>query len=361
MPQPNIHRYLRHGTFPQLCMFEASARLGSFTRAAEELHMAQPTASVQIRKLTETVGLPLFEQIGKRLYLTEAGSRLQASCQEVFRALSDLEDSLAGMRSLDSGRLRLAASTTAKYFAPRMLAEFIRRHPGVEVSLQIHNRRALLDRLAANKDDLYIFADPPGSEEIVTQAILPNPMVVFARADHPWAREKGISFARLAQQPFLMREPGSGTRLQAELVFERHRLKPQVKMELSSDEAIRQAILAGFGVSILSRYTLGVDTEQSRLTCLDVEGFPIERHWHFVYPIGKQLSAIAQGFMDLVRIEGKRLVSCSVSSDDKGASAVGRQARREAETVAGPTATPSNAAWRPNAPRTIERICGTGH
>ena len=161
MPQSNIHRYIRHGTLPQLCMFEASARLGSFTRAAEELHMAQPTASVQIKKLTETVGLPLFEQIGKRIYLTEAGQRLQASCAEMFRTLSNLEDALAGMRGLDSGHLRLAVSTATKYFAPRMLTLFLRRHPGMDVSLQIHNRQALIERLAANQDDLYIFADPP--------------------------------------------------------------------------------------------------------------------------------------------------------------------------------------------------------
>ena len=308
MPQSNIHRYLRHGTLPQLCMFEASARLGSFTRAAEELHMAQPTASVQIKKLTETVGLPLFEQIGKRIYLTEAGQRLQASCAEMFRTLSNLEDALAGMRGLDSGHLRLAVSTATKYFAPRMLTLFLRRHPGMDVSLQIHNRQALIERLAANQDDLYIFADPPESEELVTQTILPNPMVVFARADHPLAREKNIAFARLAQEPFLMREPGSGTRLAAEAVFDRHQLKPQVKMELSSNEAITQAILAGYGVSILSRYTLGLETEQAQLTCLDVEGFPLERHWHFVYPIGKQISAAAKEFMDLVRIETKQLL-----------------------------------------------------
>ncbi|MGP1677298.1 MAG: LysR substrate-binding domain-containing protein [Burkholderiales bacterium] len=337
MPQSNIHRYLRHGTLPQLCMFEASARLGSFTRAAQELHMAQPTASVQIKKLTETVGLPLFEQIGKRIYLTEAGSRLQASCKEVFRTLSDLEDTLAGMRGLDSGRLRLAVSTAAKYFAPRMLAEFVRRHPAIEVSLQIHNRQALIDRLAANQDDLYIFADPPGSEEVVTQAILPNPMVVFARADHPLAQEKKISFARLAQEPFLMREPGSGTRLAAEAVFDRHQLKPRVNMELSSNEAIKQAILTGFGVSILSRYSFGLDTEQAQLTCLDVEGFPLERHWHFVYPIGKQLSAIAQGFMDLVRIEGRRLALDHLAQRlrPKPASALGLKPKAIEKAVVG--------------------------
>jgi len=308
MPQSNIHRYIRHGTLPQLCLFEASARLGSFTRAAEELHMAQPTASVQIKKLTETVGLPLFEQIGKRIYLTEAGIRLHASCKDVFRTLSNLEETLAGMRHLDSGRLRLAVSSAAKYFAPRMLAEFARRYPGVEVSLQVHNRQALMERLAANQDDLYICADAPAAAEFVTQAILANPLVVFARADHPLAREKSIPLARLAQEPFLMREPGSGTRQAAEAIFAQHGLEPPMRMELSTNEAIQQAILAGFGVSILSRYTFGLDTGQSQLVCLDVEGFPLERHWHFVYPIGKQLSAAAKEFMDLVRTETKQLV-----------------------------------------------------
>lgn len=320
MPQSNIHRYLRHGTLPQLCMFEASARLGSFTRAAEELHMAQPTASAQIKKLTETVGLPLFEQVGKRIYLTSAGHKLQASCREVFCALANLEDSLTSMRAIDTGRLNLAVSSTAKYFAPRMLAEFVRRHPGIEVSLQIHNRQALIERLAANLDDLYIFDYPPEAEGFVTQSILPNPMVVFARSDHPLASSKNIPFARLAQESFLMREPGSGTRLAAEGVFERHQLKPRVHMELGSDEAIKQAILAGSGVSILTRYTLGLDAEQSRLSCLDVEGFPLERHWYFVYPIGKQISVIAQGFMDLVRAKARQLLLGDLSHRQQSSS-----------------------------------------
>ncbi len=328
MPQSNIHRYLRHGTLPQLCLFEASARLGSFTRAAEELHMAQPTASVQIKKLTETVGLPLFEQIGKRIYLTEAGIRLHASCKDVFRTLSNLEETLAGMRHLDSGRLRLAVSSAAKYFAPRMLAEFARRYPGVDVSLQVHNRQALLDRLAANQDDLYIFADAPAATGFVTQAILANPLVVFARADHPLAREKSIPLARLAQEPFLMREPGSGTRQAAQAIFDQHGLKPPMRMELSTNEAIQQAILAGFGVSILSRYTFGLDTGQSPLVCLDVEGFPLERHWHFVYPIGKQLSAVAHGFMDLVRVEARRLVLDYLAQDGHARAARGYALKR---------------------------------
>ena len=307
MLQPNIRRYLKHGTLPQLRVFEASARLGSLTRAAQELHMSQSTASVQIKKLAETVGLPLFEQGGKHCYLADAGQRVYAGCHDVFRALSTIEETLTDMRGLDSGQLRLAVSSTGKYFAPRLLGAFIQRHPGVDASLQIHNRRTLLERLANNEDDLYIFADPPEKQDIVTQVILPNPLVVFARDDHPLAREKDIPFARLAGEPFLMREPGSGTRMLATRLFERHGLAPNIRMELSTNEAIKEAILAGLGVSIMSRHTLGLEPEHSRLVCLDVEGFPLENHWHFVYPGGKQLSVAARAFLDFARVEARGL------------------------------------------------------
>jgi len=303
----DIHRYLRHGTLPQLRVFEASARLGSFARAADELHMAAPTASVQIRKLTDTLGVPLFEQVGRRIYLTEAGERLYASCTDVFRVFSELEQTLDGLRGLQAGHLRLAATSTAKYFAPRLLGGFLERHAGVEISLQIHNRRALIERLENNEDDLYLFSDPPRDKEIIVQAILPNPLVVLARSDHPLAHERAIPFARFAQEPFLMREPGSGTRMAALKQFEERSLVPRIRMELSTNEAIREAILAGLGVSILSRYTLGLERESTDLVCLDVEGFPLESYWHFVYPVGKQLSAAAQAFMKYTRTEAKNL------------------------------------------------------
>jgi DNA-binding transcriptional LysR family regulator len=308
MPQPNIRRFLKHGTLPQLRVFEASARLGSFARAAQELHMAPPTVSVQIKKLSETVGFPLFEQVGKRVYLTDAGKRVYGGCDDVFRALSGLEERLIEMRGLASGHLRLAATSTAKYFAPRLLGAFIRRYSGIETSLQIHNRTTLIARLANNEDDLYMFADPPDEREVVVQAILPNPLVVLARSDHPLAGEKEIAFARLANEPFLMREPGSGTRMVTLKLFKQHGLTPKIRMELSTNEAIQEAILAGLGVSILSRYSLGLDPEQTKLICLDVEGFPLESYWHFVYPVGKQLSVAARAFMDFARVEARSLV-----------------------------------------------------
>ena len=278
MPQPNIRRYLKHGVLPQLRVFEASARLGCFARAAEELHLAQPTVSVQIRKLSETVGFPLFEQVGKRIHLTDAGQRVFAGCNDVFGALSGLEERLTEMRGLDSGHLQFAVTSTAKYFAPRLLGAFIQRYPGVETSLQIHNRSTLIYRLRNNEDDLYMFAHPPDQQEVIVQAILSNPLVVFARSDHPMVGEKDIAFARLANEPFLIREPGSGTRMVTLKLFERRGLAPRIRMELSTNEAIREAILAGLGVSILSRYTLGLEPEQTSLVCLDIEGFPLESH-----------------------------------------------------------------------------------
>ena len=308
MPQANIRRYLKHGTLPQLRVFEASARLGSLTRAAEELHMAQPTASVQIKKLSETVGLPLFEQVGRRVYLTDAGERLYAGCREVFLALSTIEETLIGLRATENGHLRLAVCSTGKYFAPRMLGAFIQRYPGVEASLEIHNRKTLIHRLANNEDDLYVFASPLEREDVVTQALLPNPLVVFARDDHPLAKARQIGFERIAAEPFIMREPGSGTRQIAMTLFEKHALTPKIKLELSDDEAIKEAILAGLGVAIMSRFTLGLEPEPSRLICLDVDGFPLENHWYFAYPVGKQLSATARAFADFARLEAKGLV-----------------------------------------------------
>lgn len=315
MPHWKIRRYMKHGTMPQLAVFEASARLGSYTRAAEELHLAQPTVSGLIKKLTETVGMPLFEQVGTRIFLTEPGRRLHRSCEALFSTFAEAEDSLGDLRALRSGRLQLAVSTTGKYFAPRLLAEFVRLHTGLEVSLEIHNRRALLDRLARNEDDLYIFANPPRESEAVRQAILPNPMVAFAHADHPLARQRAIPLARLAQEPLLMREPGSGTRMVVEALFASHGLEPRVRMELSTNEAVKQAILAGLGVSILSRYTLGLDSEQRQLRVLDVEGLPLKGHWYFVYPIGKRLSLPAGSLMEFVRAEAKRLVQDHLPPD----------------------------------------------
>lgn len=308
MSQPDIHRYFRHGTLPQLHLFEATARLGSFTRAAQELHMAQPTASVQMKKLSETVGVPLFEQVGKRLYLTEGGRRLYESCQELIRTFEGLEASLASMRTLESGRLHLGVSTTGMCFAPRLLGAFVGQHPGIETSVQAHNRQRLVERLSNNEDDLYLFPDAPELDDVVAQQLLPNPLVVLARDDHPLARARNVSLARLAEEPFLMREEGSGARRIAMRLFRERGLTPRIRMELGTNEAIKEAILSGLGIAIMSRYTFGLDPESSRYLCLDVDGFPLENHWYLVYPQGKQLSPIARAFLDFARVAARSLV-----------------------------------------------------
>ncbi len=308
MPQSLIRRYLKHGTLPQLSVFEAVARLGSFTKAAEELYMAQPTVSVQMKKLADTIGLPLIEQVGKRIRLTDAGRVLHASCLEIFGTLSGVERSLSDLRGLKAGQLQLGVSTTGEYFAPRVLAEFVRRHPQIDVSLQIHNRSSLLERMSRNLDDLYLFAGTPEGRDIVSHALLPNPVVPFAHADHPLAREKNIPFERFATEPFLIREAGSGARSMARELFEAHGLEPRVRMELSNNEAIKQAIIAGLGVSIMSRYTLGLDVPHEQLAVLDVEGFPVDRPWVIVHPAGKQLSLVAQAFLDFMLQESRQLV-----------------------------------------------------
>lgn len=292
---------MRHTTFRQLEVFEAIARLGSFTRAAEALHLTQPTVSMQIKKLTDAVGLPLIEQIGKRIYLTEAGRALSCTAREIFERLDHFEMIAAELKGLKKGTLRLAVVTTAKYFAPRLLGPFCQRYPGIEVSLKVTNRERILERIAHNEDDLYILGQPPEGLDVVAEPFLDNPLVVLAPANHPLAGKKRIPLARLAKEPFLLREPGSGTRIAVERLFAEHGLTLDVRMELGSNEAIKQAIVGGLGVSVLSRHTLALDAPMGQLTILDVEGFPILRHWYVAYPSGKQLSVVARTFLDYLK------------------------------------------------------------
>jgi len=292
---------MRHTTFRQLEVFEAIARLGSFTRAAEELFLSQPTASMQIKKLTESVGLPLFEQVGKRTYLTDAGKALQSTCRDIFDALSNFEMLVADMQGLKLGKLRLAVVTTAKYFAPRLLGAFCHQYPGIDVALKVSNRERLLERLSGNQDDLYILGQPPEGLDVVYEPFLDNPLVVLAPSQHPLAGERNISLQRLVQESFIIRESGSGTRMAVERLFQEHKLTLNVRMELGSNEAIKQAIIGGLGISVLSRHTLTFDAALGYLAVLDVQHFPIERQWYVVYPAGKQPSIVANTFVEYLR------------------------------------------------------------
>jgi DNA-binding transcriptional LysR family regulator len=298
---------VKQATLHQLKVFEAVARHNSFTRAAEELFLTQPTVSMQVKQLTKAVGMPLFDQVGKRLSLTQAGEELVKTCREIFENLDQFEMTVADLKGLKQGRLRLAVITTAKYFVPRLLGPFCQRYPGIDVSLQVTNHEYILNRLGENLDDLYVMSQLPENVEITCKPILENPLVVVARVDHPLAQEKNISLERLAAEPFIMREPGSGTRKAVQNLFDEHKILLKVRLDLGSNEAIKQAIAGGLGISILSAHTLALEGSSSQLTILDVEKFPIERYWYAVYPSGKQLSIVARTFLEYLLTEGKEI------------------------------------------------------
>lgn len=298
---------MKHATLHQLKVFEAAARHGSFTRAAEELFLTQPTVSMQVKQLTKAVGMPLFEQVGKRLYLTDAGRELLSTCRDIFERLSQFEMTVANMKGLKQGQLRLAVVTTAKYFVPRILGPFCQRYPGIDISLQVTNHEQLIERLNDNCDDLYILSQPPVDYDITCKPFLENPLEVMAAWNHPLAGEKNIPLSRIAEEPFIMREPGSGTRGAVQKMFEEQGIKLKVRLELGSNEAIKQAIAGGLGISVLSRHVLALEGATSKLIILNVEGFPIRRHWYVIYPNGKQLSVVARTFLEYLLDEGKRV------------------------------------------------------
>ena len=298
---------MKHATLRQLKVFESVARNLSFTRAAEELHLAQPTVSIQIKQLSTIAGLPLLEQIGKRLFLTEAGRELLKVCQGIFEGLSRFEMQVSDMQGVKAGKLSLAVITTAKYFVPRLLGPFCKRYPGIDVSLKVHNRERVLQSMTDNEDDLYVLGQPPEHLEVVLEPFLENPLVVLAARDHPLAGKKKISLSRLAEEPFLMREPGSGTRLATERFFGERGLKLKVRMELGSNEATKQAVAGGLGIAVLSAHTLALERSSDELAFLDVVGFPIRRHWYVAYPKDKQPTVVALAFLDFLREESKLL------------------------------------------------------
>lgn len=294
-------------TLHQLRVFEAAARHNSFTRAAEELYLTQPTVSIQVKQLTKAVGMPLFEQVGKKLFLTDAGKELYAASKDVFERLSQLEMTVADLQGMKQGTLRLAVVTTANYFIPRLLGPFCKAYPGINVSLQVTNHEGLIERLNDNQDDLYILSRAPSGKDYNVQAFLDNPLVVIAPINHPLAYESRIPLQRLGEEPLILREQGSGTREAAEQLFEAAGVEMNVKLDLGSNEAIKQAILGGLGLSILSYHTLTSLGETPMLTVLDVEGFPIRRQWHLMCPQGKQMSVVAATFRDYLLAESKKL------------------------------------------------------
>ena len=304
---------MRHTTFRQLEIFEAIARLSSFTRASEELHLTQPTVSMQMKKLTDIVGAPLVEQVGKKVLLTEDGRELAQASREIFAILDRYSMSVAQRRGLEKGKLRLMAITTASYFAPRLLGEFSKLHPGIDVSLRVTNKEQVLASMADNLDDLYLLGTPPEEIDVVATPIMDNPIVVLAAPDHPLAKKKRLSLKQLAQEPWIMREAGSGTRKAIEKLFLDQGLEIRPRLELGSNEAIKQAILAGLGISALSCHALALH-QPGQFAVLDAVGFPIQRHWYAVYPAGRQISVVARAFLDFL-LSQRGGTACASASD----------------------------------------------
>ncbi len=287
-------------TLRQLNVFEAVARNLSFTRAAEQLHLSQPAVSMQVRQLEESVGLELFEKLGKKIQLSEAGRELHHYSQSINRQLREAEEVLESLKGLSRGRLKLAVASTVNYFAPRLLAAFSRRHPGIGLHLDVTNREALVRLLDANESDIVLMGRPPDNLDLESEPFMDNPLVIIAPPDHPLAGGKSISLERLAEEIFVMREPGSGTRQAMERFFSEHGLQIRQGMEMTRTEAIKQAVRAGMGLSIVSTHTIELEVETGRLVVLDVEEFPIIRRWYLVYRKGKRLSPVAEAFRRFV-------------------------------------------------------------
>ncbi|MCB1754827.1 MAG: LysR family transcriptional regulator [Gammaproteobacteria bacterium] len=289
---------LRRATFRQLQVFEAIYRLGSFTRATEELFLTQPTVSTQIKKLTDVVGVPLFEHVGRNVESTEAGTLVYHACRQVFKALSELESNLADLKGLKRGRLQMAVITTAKYLAPEMLGEFGQIYPGIDLALKVTNRDRVIERMQANEDDLYIVGQAPTQElEVFSYPFAPNPLVVMAPRHHPLVGQKNIPLETIAREPLIIREPGSGIRDATLRAFDGIGRRPKIRMELGSNEAIKHAVVGGLGLSVLSLHTLALEGSDGPVAILDVEGFPIWRQWYLVHPKDKELSTVAQTFL----------------------------------------------------------------
>ncbi len=269
---------------------------------------------MQIKQLTKIVGLPLFEQVGKKLYLTNAGKSLFTTCQEIFARLSQFEMTIADMKGLKQGSLSLAVVTTAKYVVPRLLGPFCQNYPGIDVALKVANHDRLLERLSDNNDDLYILSQLPQHMDISVYPFLENPMVVIASRDHPLAKERDIPLERIANEPFIMRETGSGTRRAVYSLFDEHKISLKIKLELASNEAIKQAVAGGLGISVLSRHTLALEGAMGKLTILDVQEFPIKSHWYVIHLAGRQLSVVARTFLEYLQTDGKEIANKAIES-----------------------------------------------
>jgi DNA-binding transcriptional LysR family regulator len=299
---------LKDVSLRQLQILASAARTGSFSRTSEEIHLSQPAVSMQMKALEDLAAQPLFDRVGRRVKLTDAGELLAGYAERVLSLLDEAEDALAARKGLRGGRVRVAAVSTAMYFAPKLLAGFSREHGAVQVSLALENREAVVALLARNHVDLAIMGRPPEELETEAEPFADHPHVVIAPPDHPLASRRRAPLSALAGELFVVREPGSGTRSAMERFFAEREVAVRVGMEMGSNEAIKQAVMAGMGLGFISLHTVGLELAAGRLALVRAEGLPVTRKWHVVRLAEKRLSPAAEAMRRHVVETGARFL-----------------------------------------------------
>lgn len=299
---------MKNATLRQLKVFEAVARNLSYSRAAEELHLTQPAVSTQIKTLEGHVGLVLFEQLGKKVYLTPGGAELLYHSRAIINQFQEAENSLTQFRGIAGGKLNVAVISAGDYFLPRLLVEFARRHAGVKLNLTVHNRSELLDQLSHNQTDLAVMVRPPPGPDADHTAFAPHPYVIVAAPDHALAGQRAIALERIVREPFVVRERGSDTWNSMEDGLGAHLHGLNIAMEIRSTETIKQAVIAGMGVAFLSAHTISLELNAGSLVVLDVVGFPVMLNWFVVHRKNKRLPPVALAFKQFLLKDGAGLI-----------------------------------------------------
>lgn len=312
----DISRALRGVSLRQLRTFYAVARHKSFTGAARELHVTQPAVSMQMRELESSCGIALYERIGRRIQLTEAGDELAACATGIMDLLLQTQERLGAMQGLRGGTLKLGAISTAKYFTPALLSAFKQLYPSIAFRFMVGNREEVVRKLADNECDLVIMGRPPAELDTVANPFAVHPLVIVAAPGHNLAGRKRLPFARLAKENFLIREPGSGTRAAMEETFRAQDLRYAASMEMSSNETIKQAVIAGMGVAFISAHTVGLELATGRLVTLNVTGLPVLRNWYAIHLTSKRLSPIAATFRDFLLERGRDVIADAIQQRD---------------------------------------------
>ncbi|MBU3638737.1 LysR family transcriptional regulator [Polynucleobacter sp. AP-RePozz3-80-G7] len=283
-------------TFRQLRLFLALAETGSVSTAARMVHVTQPTASMGLKEITDAVGVPLYEVVARKVHLTAMGQELAKTARAISTEWESFEQEVHGVKGLTQGKLKVAVVSTAKYFVPRILGTFCAKYPQIDISLEVLNRDGVVKRLEENLDDLYIMSQPPLHLDLEDEVFMPNPLLLVASKNHAFSKKKNFDISLLRNEKFIFREKGSGTRMTTDAHLKRLKFKPDVRLELGSNEAIKQAVIGGLGIAVLSRYSLGDKSDQEEVAILKCKEFPIQSSWHIVSPKGKKLSPIATIF-----------------------------------------------------------------